>query len=444
MKKKNDFKKMVAANVRFRGTLAGVLEKLSESHFRFQYNQSGTPQIATSLPLSQTLHDSSKLHPFFDNLIVEGWLLQYAEKILQIDRSNRFALLMATGHYPIGAVSLHPINSSGDEIPLEHLWEPQQEKKLKSYENKPLPNFDRCPSCFTPITSKSSHNTCIKQLWGTLKKITLELDPEDPLGSFSQVIYGGSISGAQRKGMFRLGSKGQLIPTPKEAQYILKPDGNFKELPENEHVTMAIAKKIGFETPPFSMLYVDGRFIFTIKRFDKLDGQSLMLEDMCQIIQSPSSDKYESSCEKVATCIAKFSSAPKIDLTEFYRRLVFCYFIANADMHLKNWSLLENRMLEGHLQLSPCYDLLNTRLPIPGEKIDIGLPLGGKERNLQKTYFQRFGRKLCLNGQAIEQPFSELDDWWAVTEDFVKESLLSPESKEKYLSIVYERYKILS
>ncbi len=42
-------------------------------------------------------------------------------------------------------------------------------------------------------------------------------------------------------------------------------------------------------------------------------------------------------------------------------------------MHLKNWGFLEQGDMNGVFRLSPCYDLLNTRLSIPDEDIDIGL-----------------------------------------------------------------------
>ncbi len=444
-----DFKNIVKVHIRFRGELAGILEKDSEENYRFQYDKKylkkNSIEIATSFPLSEDSYESKYLHPFFDNIIIEGWLLQYAEKILHIEKSNRFSLLMATGQNTIGAVTVHPLDKNENEIDTNRLFQPNLKREnLKPYPNKSMENFHRCPSCFKNI-SGSIHNTCKEKMWGSVKNISIELDPEDPKSSFSRVIFGGSISGAQRKGMFRFdSSKGRLIPTPHESQYILKPQGNYPELPENEHVTMAIAKKTGFDVPPFSILNFDKvGLVFAIKRFDRLEDKPLRMEDMCQTNKVLCKDKYNSSCEKVAKSIARFSLAPKVDLTEFYRRIIFSYFIGNGDMHLKNWALLESPKSEGRLMLSPCYDLLNTRLPIPGEREDIGLSLNGKKRNFQRSYFQKFGEKLGLTEKAIETPFSNLSHWWAVTEEFVTHCLLSEQSKEKYLEIVHRRYNSL-
>ena len=447
MSEEVDFNKIVKAHVHLRGQFAGTLEKGPDKKFRFQYNKEylrGGLPLATSLPLGED-HKADSLPPFFDNLIPEGWLLQYAEKSFHIDKSNRFALLMATGRYPIGAVTMHPLLPSGEKIDMEKIWDlPHERESLELYPNKPLPNFTSCPSCFKPLSPHQVHTICTTEMWGTQKKLRVELHPTDPARPFYNTIHGGSISGAQKKGLFRLSSKGHLIPTPKEAQYILKPKGSFNELPENEHVTMAIAKKTGFEVPPFSVLHMDNMgVVFAIKRFDRSNDKPLMVEDMAQVTQLHSDNKYDSSCERVAKCIKQLSSAPQIDLTKFYRRIIFCYFIANGDMHLKNWSLLENPKAEGQWKLSPCYDLLNTRLAIEKESHDIGLLLNGKSRKLRKGDFQKFGQSLSLTARATEKPFSELDHWWDVTKDLVNKCLLSQSSKKRYLEIVKQRYNVL-
>ena len=440
------------ANVRLREIVVGYLKKTSQNQYEFKYNKeflrSGGVQIATSFPLSEKVYHSTHLHPFFDNLILEGWLLIQTEKRLHIDRNDRWALLMASGRRTIGAITVHPLNEDGREIDLDEAFQnyEEHEEELQTYWTQPLPDFQRCTSCFKLIVSGKIHRPCTLNMWGTVKKLKLKLAADHPESSFSRMIYSGSISGAQRKGLFHLdSSKGVLIPMSREAQYIIKPRGDFPELPENEHVTMAIAKKLKFETPPFALMNVEkiGN-IFAIKRFDRSDKGPLMVEDMAQIINVQSKNKYGSSCEKVAKAICQFSSAPSIDLIKYFRRLVFCYFVGNGDMHLKNWSLLENPRALGTYILSPNYDLLNTRLALPKEKIDIGLTIKGKNRHLQRSYFEDFGkRRLNLNRKIIDKIFSEINLWWDVTQDFVKASLLQSKSKERYLEIVNERKEIL-
>src|SRR5437588_616733 len=65
------------------------------------------PALAFSLPRREQPHVSGQgLHPFFDNLVAEGWLRNAQARALKIDPGNRFALLLAFGHDCAGAVSV--------------------------------------------------------------------------------------------------------------------------------------------------------------------------------------------------------------------------------------------------------------------------------------------------------------------------------------------------
>ena len=54
------------------------------------------------------------------------------------------------------------------------------------------------------------------------------------------------------------------------------------------------------------------------------------------------------------------------DIAELVRRLVFNVLIGNADMHLKNWSLIY--MDQQNASLAPAYDYVSTICYIPDEK----------------------------------------------------------------------------
>ncbi|MBL6991568.1 MAG: type II toxin-antitoxin system HipA family toxin [Bacteriovoracaceae bacterium] len=439
------------ANVYLREHFAGVLEKTSSGDFLFKYDETWIEKklgaIALSLPVKSDGYRSKNLHPFFDNLIPEGWLLSHAEKVYKIDKSNRFALLLATGLEPIGAVRVVALDSNGQEVvvPFEDIEKGINDKDYSI-------NFKSvngcCPYCLKELTLKqrekaSVHAKCVNQMWGTTRKLLVRLSEENPLDSFRQTIYGASVSGAQKKGLFSLDG-GKLHAGHRGAEYILKPQGDYDQLPENEHVTMAIAKEIGFDVPPFVLCYIENLgAVFAIKRFDIVNKDRLRLEDAAQILQIPSVNKYDSSNEKVATVISKYALATKVDLYDFWRRLIFSYLVANADMHLKNWSLVELGFKRGYFKLSPCYDLLNTRIPIPREMIDIGLTINGKSRNLQKSYFVKFGQKIGVTESYLEETFSNLQKWCDIADRFINKSFLDQKKKEKYLEIINERFKIL-
>src|SRR5574344_141967 len=104
---------MRKAKVFFKYKLAGILSE-DENGFHFMYYKdylnSDNPQpISLTLPLSNKIYDNNILHPFFDGLIPEGWLLDIAEKNWKIHNRDRMSLLLACCKDCIGAVSVQPL-----------------------------------------------------------------------------------------------------------------------------------------------------------------------------------------------------------------------------------------------------------------------------------------------------------------------------------------------
>lgn len=439
-----DFHVVTQARVYLRHEPVGRLIRRSARQYSFAYDEAYVSRrdaipLAEAFPVRWGEYLSETLHAFFDNLILEGWLLSQAEKLLHIDKGNRFAMLMAVGRHTIGAVSIVPLDGQAAELPDLATLLPADEP-LDHHLLAP-PYGNACPSCLLPSPHGAWHARCRQDMWGTSKQVCIALDAVDPLASFSRTVHGGSISGAQRKGLFRFDRESAaLIPSAVGSTHILKPRGDHPELPENEHVTMAIARRLRFKVPPVALVGVPLPVgpIFVIKRFDRIAAGKLLTEDAAQLLGIPSADKYTTSNERVAGAIER--RATKLDLTDFFRRLVFCFAIGNGDMHLKNWALLEDEALTGAMRLSPCYDLLNTRLALPRESIDIGLALRGKTRTLQGSYFRKFALEtLALAPRYVESIFQELPVWQATISDLIGRSALLPASKERYLQIVAER-----
>src|SRR5437899_12146233 len=92
-------------------TYAGELRQEPGGRCVFTYDPTylaaGNPAIAFTLPRQSAPHICEPgLHPFFDNLVAEGWLRNAQARALKVDASNRFALLLAFGHDCAGAVSV--------------------------------------------------------------------------------------------------------------------------------------------------------------------------------------------------------------------------------------------------------------------------------------------------------------------------------------------------
>jgi serine/threonine-protein kinase HipA len=109
------------------------------------------------------------------------------------------------------------------------------------------------------------------------------------------------------------------------------------------------------------------------------------MEDMCQLSERLTEDKYKGSYEQVAKLILRYSASPLLDVSNFYEQALFSFFTANADMHLKNFSLLEKQG-EG-MALAPAYDLVPTALVNPADTEEMALSLNGKKRKLKYDDF---------------------------------------------------------
>jgi len=100
------------AEVYMHNISAGILSE-DEDGYRFSYyrnylNHSETRAISLTLPLQKEPHFSRTLHPFFDGLIPEGWLLDLTEKTWKVSARDRMGLLLVSCRDCIGAVSVIP------------------------------------------------------------------------------------------------------------------------------------------------------------------------------------------------------------------------------------------------------------------------------------------------------------------------------------------------
>lgn len=89
---------------------AGTLKEIDEGYI-FQYDISYLKRedksgISLTLPLREEKYVSRYLFPFFDGLVIEGYLLDIAIKNWKIDRKDRFGILLKTGKDLIGSVTI--------------------------------------------------------------------------------------------------------------------------------------------------------------------------------------------------------------------------------------------------------------------------------------------------------------------------------------------------
>ncbi|HZO32013.1 MAG TPA: HipA N-terminal domain-containing protein [Chloroflexota bacterium] len=98
--------------VRLDGERVGTIQEV-EIGTRFTYDAAWLSRpdaepVSLTLPLRVDPYDSRSLHPFFENLLPEGWLLEIATSKLKISKDDAFRLLLAVCADCIGAVEIYP------------------------------------------------------------------------------------------------------------------------------------------------------------------------------------------------------------------------------------------------------------------------------------------------------------------------------------------------
>jgi len=194
-----------------------------------------------------------------------------------------------------------------------------------------------------------------------------------------------SISGVQPKLSVKLVSKADsphLEVTGEGGQYILKPQVQaFANLPENEDLCMNIAEDLDIDTPPHCLVHLkDKSLAYVVKRFDREGLRKIHQEDFAQILGKQ--DKYDGSVEEIGRKLKEVSEVPGLDVQLFFERVVFNFLIGNGDAHAKNYSVIYNE--EGFVRIAPVYDLVCSRIVIPGETDESALTILGKKNRIQR------------------------------------------------------------
>lgn len=238
------------------------------------------------------------------------------------------------------------------------------------------------------------------------------------------------------------GNKGRLtVVGALGGNYIFKPPSNqFAEMPENEHLTMRIAESFGIKTVKSSLIRLQsGELSYITKRIDRTDtGEKIHMLDMFQITEA--FDKYKSSMEKIGKALNDYSDNTLLDKLKFFELAIFSFITGNNDMHLKNFSMIH---IADTWTLAPAYDLLNVAIVNPEDTEELALTLEGKKKKLKWEHFERLGRNLELNDKQINGVIKRFEKNKPKALKWIDNSFLSSDYKQKYKTLLEERYLIL-
>ena len=138
----------------------------------------------------------------------------------------------------------------------------------------------------------------------------------------------------------------------------------------------------------------DGKTALIVKRMDRVDGWNHPMEDMSQLRDRLSDEKYRVSMESIGKIILKHCANPGFDALRFFEVTLFCFLTGNADMHFKNFSLI--RATDGEMHYAAAYDLLPTTLLLSQDTEESALTIHGKKSRLRWLDFLAFGSAFQL------------------------------------------------
>lgn len=306
----------------------------------------------------------------------------------------------------------------------------------------------KCLYCYRPLNAGEVdfHLSCAKKFFGTKKIPSLDYTLEEIDSLASKIIKEQtSLTGVQPKLSLHLNKyeeKSRLTIVGLWGNFIMKPQTKmYLQLPEIEDLTMHLAEEAKIDVVPHTLMKMaDNSLCYVTRRIDRTaEGEKIAMEDFCQLTERQTEYKYKSSYEAIGKAILRYSSVPKMDLTNFMEILLFSWIVGNNDMHLKNFSLYEPN--EDKFRLTPAYDLLNVAIVNPRDKEELALTLNGKKSKIKTDDFIKAALMLGLPEKVMLNFFTKYHALEKKFIDCIKNSFLSEELKDAYVALILERLK---
>jgi serine/threonine-protein kinase HipA len=390
---KFDPKKLNALSVLLYGKQIGVITRLAGDRQLFAFEQDyvddkNRPTLSLSFKgstgglVTNFRPVGRRVPAFFSNLLPEGHLRDYLAKRADVSPEREFFLLAVLGADLPGALVVAPIEGSGQPSEAHHN-----------------------PSDDTRDDASTGEEPLRFSLAGVQLKFSAVMEASGGL-----TIPAGGLGGS----------------------WIVKlPSARYTAVPQNEFTMLALARRAGISIPENKLVdvasikglpeqaYTVESQALAVKRFDRLpDGQHVHMEDFAQVFGEFPNDKYKfHSYANIASVL--WAESGEDAVIEFVRRLVFSVLIGNADMHLKNWSLLYPDQRTP--VLSPGYDFVATLPYIPGDTLALSFGDSRSLSEITKDQMRRFADTARIPARplwriAIETAERTAESWTTLEE----------------------------
>lgn len=306
----------------------------------------------------------------------------------------------------------------------------------------------RCLYCYNELEDAQVdfHKACSMKIFNSDTPPELPYSEGDMLNLAAEVIRSQrTVTGAQPKLSLNI-EKISKRNEPKRftivglwGGYILKPPtSQYRALPELEDLTMHLAEISGIEVVPHSLIRLNsGHLAYITRRIDRKEDDKLHMEDMCQLTERLTEQKYNGSYEQIGKAIILYSANPIFDIISFFEQVLFSYLTGNADMHLKNFSLIDDPVL-GNV-LSPAYDMVASNLVVKGDTEEMALTLNGKKRKITRKDFLSAINRFDVDARVVENIFNKFRMVTEKWSEFINISFLPDDMKAAYIELIENR-----
>ncbi len=183
-----------------------------------------------------------------------------------------------------------------------------------------------------------------------------------------------------------------------------------------EAVALTLAKRAGIKVPLYRLETILEKPVLIIKRFDRRYKERIPFLSAMSMISAIENEQH--SYLEIAYALAQNGAAPKEDMVELWRRIVFTIMISNTDDHLRNHAFIYERY-KGW-RLSPAYDLNPTPIEIKPKVLTTAIDFYDTSASLETalSVIKEFRLKKDDALQIIKEVRSAVMQWREVASGF--------------------------
>lgn len=380
-------------NVYYKDYFAGIVREEPGERTSFEYDQSylsaSHPAIAHTMPThSKRYVSQAGLHPFFDNLVSEGWLEHAQTRLLGKRQVSRFELLLAFGYDCAGAVSV----------------------------------VDPEPA-----------------------KLTNQLLDMSDSKEMAVLTSRASLSGVQPK-LAVIEHGGKYYPTHANelSSHIAKfPSALHPDLTINEYLTSRAFKVLlpDDDIVELSMGEIEGvsELALIIKRFDRTIEGRVHFEEFNQLLSKKPNAKYMGDHKEMSDFIQITKDCLLVENYRLYARILAGLLLGNTDMHFKNFAMFHTPT---GLRLTPSYDQVAASL-YQYKTVALAID-GASNRQISKLKYKNLismAEEFKLPKAAIEMLFKQLSSNKEAAKEAISSSSVGQDSfKDKLIKLMESRW----